>query len=361
VSERSRAPRVSVVMAVHDGERYVGAAVDSVLAQTYRDLELIVVDDGSSDRSAAIVRERADPRVRIVTNARNVGLAPSLNAGIAEARGEFVARLDADDVALPGRFARQVEYLDAHPDVALLGSWYHEMAEDGTRGVAVRTPTRHWELRWHLHLYCPFAHSSVMWRRELVAKRVGGYDGRLAYSMDYDLWWRISAALRVAILPSFLVDLRAHGGSMTSTYGDRTREGLVLQAEHAARLLGWPAGDAVRDAERLQRLYRVLIGAPLDRTQPELLEDAAEVLHLHEAFLAAEAVPIEEASRQRREVRRQLARQRLWVSRTARANGRRGATAELLRAVVSLSPGALLGRAGIDAAIGVAARMLGRA
>jgi hypothetical protein len=360
VTTGSRAPRVSVVMAVHDGERYVGAAVDSVLAQTFRDLELVVVDDGSTDRSAAIVRERDDPRVRVVTNARNLGLAPSLNAGLAEARGEFVARLDADDVARPERMARQVEYLDAHSDVALLGSWYHEMSADGTRGVAVRTPTRHWDLRWHLHLYCPFAHSSVMWRRALVAERIGGYDERLTYSMDYDLWWRISAALPVAIQPAFLLDLRAHGGSMTSTYGARTREGLHMQAAHAARLLGWPVGAEARNEERLQRLYRVLIGAPMDRTQPELLEDAADVLRLHEAFLARESVPLEEASRQRREVRRRLARQLLWVSRTARANGRRGATLQLLRAAAEMSPGALIGRPGVDAAIGMVARLLGR-
>ena len=111
------APRVSVVMAVHDGERYVGAAVDSILTQKFRDLELIVVDDGSTDRSPEIVREHADPRVRLIANGRNLGLAPSLNVGLAEARGEFVARLDADDVAMPHRLARQVEFMDANPHV----------------------------------------------------------------------------------------------------------------------------------------------------------------------------------------------------------------------------------------------------
>jgi glycosyltransferase involved in cell wall biosynthesis len=244
VSDAARAPRVSVVMAVHDGERFVCAAVDSVLTQKFRDLELIVVDDGSTDRSAEIVREHPDPRVRLVANGRNLGLAPSLNVGLAEARGEFVARLDADDVAMPQRLARQVAFMDANPRVALLGSWYTEMAADGTPGAQVKIPTQHWDLRWHMCLYCPFAHSAVLWRRTLVAERVGQYDERLAYSMDYDLWRRIAERLEVANLPESLLLLRAHAQSMTATYGERAREGLRMQAAYAARLLGWPAAES---------------------------------------------------------------------------------------------------------------------
>lgn len=347
-------------MAVHDGERYVGEAVDSVLAQSFRDLELIVVDDGSTDRTAETVRERADPRVRLISNARNLGLAPSLNVGLDEARGEFVARLDADDVALPARLARQVAFMDGHPDVALLGSWYHEMSADGSLGAPVRVPTRHWDLRWHLCLYSPFAHSAVLWRRELVEREVGRYDDGLRFSEDYDLWRRISARLHVANLPEFLLHLRTHPEQMTATYGDLSRTGLRMQAEHAARLLGWPPDVGDQNEQRVQRLYRMLLGAPLDRSQPELLEDVAEVLRLHEAFVTEAQMPLEEAERQRREVRAQLARQLLWVSRTAKADGRRGASGALLRAVVELAPRAMLGREAVDAGIGVAARVLRR-
>jgi hypothetical protein len=360
VSSPARVPRVSVVMAVHDGERYVGDAVDSVLTQSFRDLELIVVDDGSADRTVEIVRERADPRVRVISNARNLGLAPSLNVGIAAARGEFVARLDADDVALPARLAHQVAFMDANPDVALLGSWYQEMTADRTLGAPVRVPARHWDLRWHLCLYSPFAHSAVTWRRELVEREVGRYDERLRFSEDYDLWRRISERLRVANLPEILLHLRTHPRQMTATYGDLSRTGLRMQAERAARLLGWPADDGDRNELRVQRLYRMLIGAPLDRSQPELLEDVAEVLRLHEAFVTEAQTPREEAERQRREIRAQLARQLLWVSRTAKSAGRRGASGALLRAVVELAPRALLGREAVDAGIGVAARLLRR-
>jgi glycosyltransferase involved in cell wall biosynthesis len=347
-------------MAVHDGERYVGAAVDSVLAQQFGDLELIVVDDGSTDRSAEIVRQRADPRVRLIANGGNLGLAPSLNVGLAEARGEFVARLDADDVAVPQRLVRQVAFMDDNPQVALLGSWYVEMAADGTPGAQVKLPTRHWDLRWHMCLYCPFAHSAMLWRRMTVAERVGQYDERLAYSMDYDLWRRIAERLEVANVPENLLYLRAHEQSMTATYGERAREGLRMQAAHAARLLGWPADSLDSHETRLWRLYRMLISRPRDRSQPELLADAAEVLRLHDAFVHDAGVPADVARRQRSEVRERLARQLLWASRTARAQGRRGASRELLRAVARLAPRAFLGRESVDASIGLAARVLRR-
>jgi hypothetical protein len=353
------APRVSVVMAVHNGDRYIGAAVDSVLAQRFPDLELIVVDDGSTDRSAAIVRERADPRVRLVSNGRNLGLAPSLNIGVAAARGEFIARLDSDDLALPARLERQVAFMDANPGVALVGSWYVTMAEDGTPGAPIRLPTRHWDLRWHLCIHCPFAHSAVLWRRRVVAERVGVYDERLRFSEDYDFWCRISAQLQVANLPEYLIHLRTHPGSMTSTYGDLTRQGLRMQAAHAGRLLGWPPDEEERNETRLTRLYWMAVSRPRGLTQPELLDAAAEVLRLHAAFVADERVPRAEAERQRGALRMRLARQLLWASRTAVADGRRGASGALLRSVLELAPTALLSRQAVDAGIGIAARVLG--
>ena len=369
MSDDAPAPRVSVVMAVHDGERYVGAAVDSILAQQFGDLELIVVDDGSTDRTADIVRQRDDPRVRVITNGRNLGLAPSLNVGLAEARGDLIARLDADDVAMPQRLARQVAFMDANPHVALVGSWYTEMAADGTPGALVKLPTQHWDLRWHLCLYSPFAHSAVLWRRALVAERVGRYDEGLAYSMDYDLWRRIAERLEVANVSESLLYLRAHEQSMTATYGERAREGLRMQAAHAARLLDWPTAEQLHGwpitaseshETRLWRLYRMLISRPRDRSQVELLADAAEVLRLHEAFVLDAGVPADVARRQRREVRERLARQLLWASRTARAGGHRGASRELLRAVAALAPTAFLSRESVDASIGLAARVLRR-
>lgn len=301
------APRVSVVMAVHDGERFVGEAVDSILGQRFGDLELLVVDDGSTDRSADVVRARVDPRLRVIVNEENLGLARSLNRGIADARGELIARLDADDVAEPERLTRQVAFLDAHPDVALVGSWYVEMSEDGTLGARRTFPTEHWDLRWHLCLYCPFVHSAAVWRRAFVDAQVGRYDEQFSYSMDYDLWRRIAARARVANVPMPLVRMRSHGGSMTSTYESRAREGVRLRAAYAARLLGWPAEDAEQNERRFERLYELLLGTRWLRPSFELFSDARELVRFHEAFVRVEHVPAADARRQRRRLRARLA------------------------------------------------------
>lgn len=309
----ARAPRVSVVMAVRNGERYVAEAVESVLAQRFADLELVVVDDGSVDRSAAIVAGFADERIRLLANGDGLGLATSLNRGIAAARGDLVARLDADDVAAPERLARQVAFLDANPDVALVGSWYVDLEAGGREGARHRLPTAHWDLCWHLCLYSPFVHSAVMWRRRLVADRVGAYDERMTYSPDFDLWRRIARVLTVANVPEYLVRLRQHAESMTSTMGSVTREGHRMRAADAARLLGW-SDDMAANEQRLERLYRLLISTPRRPVGREMLGDAREALRLHAAFVEREAVPRPVARRQRARIAAALARRILRAS-----------------------------------------------
>jgi len=173
----------------------------------------------------------------------------------------------------------------------------------------------------------------------------------------------------VASVPESLLYLRSHEHSMTATYGERALEGLRMQSAYAARLLGWPAAEQLHgwptagsesNEARLRRLYRILISKPRDRSQPELLADAAEVIRLHEAFVDAASVPDDVARRQRGEVRERLARQLLWASRTASADGQRGASGDLLRAVAALAPSAFLSREAVDASIGLAARVLRR-
>src|SRR5690606_1322307 len=159
---------VSVVMAVHDGERYVREGIGSLLAQTFGDFELIVVDDGSTDRTAEVARSIADPRVRLVSNGRNLGLAASLNRGLELARGELVARRDVDDVSCPTRLELQIAFLDANPDVALVGSAYREV--DAARRLVAEhvLPLEHADILWAMHFHSPFVHSAVMWRRATV-------------------------------------------------------------------------------------------------------------------------------------------------------------------------------------------------
>src|SRR2546428_1522930 len=131
-------PGVRVLMAVHNGEPHLRAAVESVLAQTYPDFELLIVDDGSTDGSADVVRSYEDRRIRLLENERNLGQIPSLNRALREAHGEYVARLDHDDLCLPERLERQVEELDAEPSAALAGTWIDVVDEDGRLWATVR-------------------------------------------------------------------------------------------------------------------------------------------------------------------------------------------------------------------------------
>jgi glycosyltransferase involved in cell wall biosynthesis len=190
-------------MSVRNGAPWVRDAVRSVLEQTAADLELIVIDDGSIDATPALLAAVHDPRLR-VERAPPRGLTASLNHSLTLARAPLVARLDADDVALPDRLARQRAFLDTRPDVGLLGTGAREVDGSGREVALVTPPAEDAAIRRALIRRNPFVHSSVMMRRRVV-EAAGGYDARLPVAQDYDLWMRMSRTTRLANLPEPLV------------------------------------------------------------------------------------------------------------------------------------------------------------
>jgi glycosyltransferase involved in cell wall biosynthesis len=190
-------------MSVRDGAPWVLQAVDSILGQTAGDLELIVIDDGSTDGTHDLLATVHDERARVVPQERR-GLTRSLNRALSLATAPLVARLDADDLALPERLERQRAFLAARPDVGLLGTGALETDAAGREIGRIVPPERDAELRRILIRRNPFVHSSVMMRRALV-QGVGGYDERLLVAQDYDLWMRLSRITRLANLPEVLV------------------------------------------------------------------------------------------------------------------------------------------------------------
>lgn len=210
-------PRVTVLLAVHDGAAYVEEAVESVLDQTFEDFELLVVDDGSTDGTPDLVAGFGDERIRLLRNERNLGQAPSLNRGLREARGEYVARLDADDRCRPQRLERQVAVLDAEPGVALVGSWLELVQEEGRRIGWLRSEIAGYaEFVFHtLISRVLIAHPAAMFRRGLVLE-LGGYDESTAPAEDKDLWRRIALARGDArIVPEPLVVYRIHDAQLS--------------------------------------------------------------------------------------------------------------------------------------------------
>jgi glycosyltransferase involved in cell wall biosynthesis len=208
-------PRISVVMPVRDGARWLGEAIRSVQDQTLDDFELIIVDDGSADDSARIMEASArnDPRIRTIHQER-LGLVPALNRGLAQSRGRLIARLDADDFAHAERLTRQSEYLDRHPEIGLLGTWADQIDEQGSIRGALKPATRPEQLEALLVRTNPFLHSSVMMRNAVVRK-VGYYRPAFEGAEDYDLWLRMSEVTKIANLPECLLRYRLHPSSVT--------------------------------------------------------------------------------------------------------------------------------------------------
>lgn len=229
------APAVSVLMGVRDGAAWISRAVASVLAQTLTDLELVVVDDGSTDTTAALLSGVRDPRLVVERQAR-AGLTAALNRALGRARAPLIARLDADDVALPTRLERQRAFLQAHPEVGLLGT-AARVVDGSDRDVEItRPPEDDTAIRRALIRRNPFVHSSVMLRRALVSS-IGGYDVSFAVAQDYDLWLRLSAITRMANLAEPLVIRRLVAGRVTEARDDDR-----LRAEARARWRAVRAG-----------------------------------------------------------------------------------------------------------------------
>jgi glycosyltransferase involved in cell wall biosynthesis len=220
--------RVSVVIPVHNGEKYLAQAIESVLAQTYRDFELLIVDDGSMDRSAEIIRAytERDLRVRCLSQ-KNRGVAAAGNRGLQEATNEWVARLDADDVFLPGKLERQVGFLRRNPDARIVGTLAcfinqagRPLGLVGTEGPFTRAEYDRL-VRRNRPIY--FVNSSTLMHRETVLA-MGGYRDAFAPAEDVDLWIRMAESGHLMLkIPEPLLLYRMHGESLTMTQNARQR------------------------------------------------------------------------------------------------------------------------------------------
>ncbi len=238
----SDSPLISVCMPVYNAERYAVAAIESILGQTLGDFEFLILDDGSTDSSLEILRRYAglDPRIR-VTSRPNRGVAASLNELVDQSRGEFLARMDADDIAVPERFARQVEYLRARPECVLVGSRVRIIDPDGDPLCEWCTEQEHEALDAHFlrgERGMGICHPSVMMRRDAVLA-IGKY--RAFANEDTDLWLRLSEYGRIANMPEVLLDYRVHAGNVTNTMTYLAKVNRAFE-------------DMIRDARRRRNL-----------------------------------------------------------------------------------------------------------
>ena len=227
--------RVSVVMPVFNGERFLRKAIDSILVQTFSDFEFIIVDDGSTDGTGEIINSYRDPRIMLVRNEHRMGRGKARNRVIGLAIADYVAIQDADDVSLSTRLERQLAYMEANPRVGVLGTWIRLVDENESMISEWHTHERHEMIAWSNLFSTALAHPSIMYRRKIVVD-AGGY--LLDEAEDFDLWSRLAAETRFANLPEIFVLYRQHKNAgvvvLSSLVTERTEQ--ILQRVNSSLL-----------------------------------------------------------------------------------------------------------------------------
>lgn len=237
-------PKVSVLLPVYNGEQFLRPSIESILNQSYGDFEVLILDDGSRDGSLDVVAGFADPRIRVIRNERNLGLIRTLNLGLAEARGTYIARQDADDCALRERFAKQVRVLDENPAAVLVGSWLQLIDEQDRPLTVWRYPAEPLAVEWALHFDSAAGHSSVMYRAD-TARTLGGYPLDYPHAEDFALWSRMTEAGELRNLPEVLELYRVHAAAVSRTARDGQLDSRSRIARgNMERTLGRPVPES---------------------------------------------------------------------------------------------------------------------
>ncbi len=202
-------------MAVYNGREYLGEAIDSILNQTFKTFEFIIINDGSDDDTLSILSAYNDKRIRIINNGKNIGLSKSLNIGILNAKGLFIARMDADDISHPSRFQQQVQILENNKNIGICGTWFKILNQD----VFYKYPVSDIDIKLSLLFHNPICHSSVLIRKECIDNLNLFYDENVRYAQDYDLWIRASQKNVIFYnVPEFLLNHRIHNNRITSKH-----------------------------------------------------------------------------------------------------------------------------------------------
>ncbi|MFQ6113124.1 MAG: glycosyltransferase family 2 protein [bacterium] len=197
-------PKVSVILPVYNEEKWVSSAINSILNQTLADFEFLIINDGSQDNTEEVVRSFSDSRIKLINNEKNLGLAQALNKGLFMALSSYIARIDADDLALPTRLEKQVKFLEENPEVAVLGTAAYHNDEIRKEKFIRIPPTDDHEIKSEMVKYVPLEHSSIM-ARTSVLKEMGGYDDHYDDIEDLELWIRIGRENKLANLSEPLI------------------------------------------------------------------------------------------------------------------------------------------------------------
>ena len=214
--------KVSVIIPIFNGEKYLEAAIDSILKQTFNNYELLLIDDGSTDKTLKIISTYKDKRIRLLKNDHNMGLAVTRNRGIDESKGEYIAWLDCDDISLPTRLEKQVTVLDENPDIGLCGTWVKTIG--GESGSIWKYPVEPDFLRSTMIFYNPLATSSIMLKKKFLIEHNLRFDLLFPPAEDYDLWERLSNICKITNVPKVLTLHRTHSAQISCLMAEKQKK-----------------------------------------------------------------------------------------------------------------------------------------
>lgn len=254
-------PLVTVLLSVYNGQKYLSTAIDSILHQTYTNLEFLIINDGSTDKTDATIRAYQDPRIRYIQNRKNKGLDACLNHGFKLARGKYIARMDADDISLPTRIEKQVAFLEANPDYGAIGTYYANMDAKGTIYEVGAQVIEDEDIKLAINSLNTFCHGSMMLRASVIKKYNVQYDHAYYPVDDYELWTRIVHLTKVRNLPEVLYLYMINPTGMMLTMKDLTADKPQKLNEKLQRTmplpdLSWPLlTRSVRNASRYRQRF----------------------------------------------------------------------------------------------------------
>jgi glycosyltransferase involved in cell wall biosynthesis len=276
-------------MSVYNGEDHLREAIESVLKQTLTDFEFVIVNDGSTDATGDIIVSFGDPRIRFIDQKSNKGVAFSASLGCRAAQGAYIARIDADDICAPDRFAREVDYLDKQPEIGVVGSWVEYIDSKGMTLSVWETPTLPGAVSWHLFFGTCIANSTSMIRRTLMDE-LGYYDVSLgSYSEDYDFWARASDVTRLTNIDALLVKRRVWSGSIASRAASK-QEKVVREVMRSLIERQLDLTVSADDVVSLRLLATEQIAGDLNR-----IKQVASLLpRMHRAYVARTSLSDEE-------------------------------------------------------------------
>lgn len=267
-------PYVTVLMSVYNGEQFLRPSIDSILAQTYTDFEFVIYDDCSTDLTSEIIKSYKDERIVYRHNDTNQGLTQNLADGVSRSEAKYIARMDADDIAFPERLAKQVAWMDEHPDVTILGSpvsYFNETLGDS--GIS-EEPEDDATIKATLLISFTLMHPTIMLRREDLVKHDLNYNSEFRYSQDHVLYLDcIRKGLKFANYPEPLLHMRAHGGSIS-----RAKHGAQQECSRRARLNFLRATGIGKDCTTEEiEVYNVFSSG--------IYPETPDKVHLYESFV----------------------------------------------------------------------------